>query len=73
MPKTALPPLRTTVGVVVAAEAVVTPKAAMLPRTMAPTAMPDIIRFILYCLLFSLELLDFETAGERRGEGVAFA
>jgi hypothetical protein len=49
---TPLPPLRTMVDVVAAAEAAPTPKVITLPRTMAPIAMPDMILFILYCLLF---------------------
>ncbi|MEO9180734.1 MAG: hypothetical protein ABI298_03690, partial [Acidimicrobiales bacterium] len=49
-------PVRTTVEAV-AALAAVTPKVATLARARAPTAMPDINRFIVYCLLFSFDYL----------------
>ena len=44
--KVPAPPLSTTVGVVVAAEAVPTPNATTLPRAMAPTAASDMNLFI---------------------------
>jgi hypothetical protein len=56
-PTIALPPLRTAVGVVVAADAAVTPTVATLARAMAPTASPDINLFISHFLLFGWLLI----------------